>query len=266
MRHVYTIMLALLLGGIAAQAQEADYQPLVREGVRWVNHHSFGGEDFYTEPTHYAIEFHGDTVVTQSGVSRHYKKCYKYDVDPQGTPMPIDYAKMRPAALAREDGRKVYVIKFEMSFLDSEYVLYDFSLSQESVQLYNDCIDESVNYTIGGTTVVDGYTCNIYEGGLGKIIESIGLVSGLNGDLLWPKFYEVIGVDSYYGLDYVEDLDGNIIYKAPWYSDNSSISQVDRDADVSADPRWYDLLGRPHETRPTQPGIYIHQGRKVVVK
>ena len=67
-------------------------------------------------------------------------------------------------------------------------------------------------------------------------------------------------------MDHVEDLDGNIIYKAPWYSDNSSISQVDRDAKVSADPRWYDLLGRPHETRPTQPGIYIHQGRKVVVK
>ena len=73
-------------------------------------------------------------------------------------------------------------------------------------------------------------------------------------------------MDSYYGLDYVEDLDGNIIYKAPWYSDSSSISQVDCDADMPADPRWYDLLGRPHETRPTQPDIYIHQGRKVVVK
>ena len=43
MKKFYTIMLAALLSGIAAQAQEADYQPLVREGVKWVNHSQYAG-------------------------------------------------------------------------------------------------------------------------------------------------------------------------------------------------------------------------------
>ena len=38
MRYIYTLLLAALLGSIAAQAQEAGYQPLVREGVKWINH------------------------------------------------------------------------------------------------------------------------------------------------------------------------------------------------------------------------------------
>ncbi len=33
MKKIFTLLLALLLVGTAAQAQEAGYQPLVREGV-----------------------------------------------------------------------------------------------------------------------------------------------------------------------------------------------------------------------------------------
>lgn len=34
MKKIFTMMLLALVCGIAAQAQETDYQPLVREGVR----------------------------------------------------------------------------------------------------------------------------------------------------------------------------------------------------------------------------------------
>ena len=46
MKKFYTIMLAVLMSSIAAQAQEADYQPLVREGVRWVNVHEAFHDDY----------------------------------------------------------------------------------------------------------------------------------------------------------------------------------------------------------------------------
>ena len=44
------------------------------------------------------------------------------------------------------------------------------------------------------------------------------------------------------------------------------LDRVADDASAAADPRWYDLLGHPFDSRPTQPGVYIHQGKKVVVK
>ena len=68
MRHVYTIMLAALLGGIAAQAQKADYQPLVREGVRWVNNSQFihyGDETYYGPIGTDVLQFCGDSVIAQ---------------------------------------------------------------------------------------------------------------------------------------------------------------------------------------------------------
>ena len=82
MKKFYTIMLAVLLGGIAAQAQETDYQPLVREGVVW--HWSWDEVDdqldkdaslyFNRRLYDFNIEFRGDTV--NSGIT--YKKCYMY--------------------------------------------------------------------------------------------------------------------------------------------------------------------------------------------
>ncbi|MBQ9576598.1 MAG: hypothetical protein IJV11_06925, partial [Muribaculaceae bacterium] len=97
-----------------------------------------------------------------------------------------------------------------------------------------------------------------------KWIEGVGIDGLHTGNLIAPLAPS--GETGTQGLIRLADLDGNTLYEGAYYSYYSGISQVDRDAKVSADPRWYDLLGRPHETRPTQPGIYIHQGRKVVVK
>ena len=73
MKKIFTLLLAVLLGGIAAQAQEAVYQPLVREGVVW--HYcycifesiSVGG---YSKDL--KVQFQGDTLI--SGVQ--YTKCF----------------------------------------------------------------------------------------------------------------------------------------------------------------------------------------------
>ncbi len=214
MKNLYSILLTLLLGGIAAQAQDAGYQPLVREGVRWINHQNVGGENFYNELPHYAIEFHGDTLVESAGVTRQYKKCYKYDVNYGESPAVVDYDNMLPVALVREEDEKVYMIDLGKS--DSEQLLYDFSSRQWNAQIYDEYGNSDL-YRHSSPTVVAGHACCTYSGNLGMVIESVGLVSQFRGDLLWPKWHDVAGMDTYYGLDYLEDLDGNILYQSPWY-------------------------------------------------
>ena len=251
MRHVYTIMLALLLGGVAMQAQEADYQPLVREGVRWVNNSQFihyGDETYYGPIGTDVLQFCGDSVIATGSGTHSYK-----------------IVKGAYGVFMREENKKVYLWD-QQAWMDDEFVMYDFSDTETAT--YNNGYEFTESFVLCDTVEIGGKQCRVFKNwnNTSFIIESIGLVSQTYGDLIHTSLIPYAGGGYHYSLDHVEDLDGNIIYKAPWYSDNSSISQVDRDADVSADPSWYDLLGRPHETRPTQPGIYIHQGRKVVVK
>lgn len=37
-------------------------------------------------------------------------------------------------------------------------------------------------------------------------------------------------------------------------------------ADTPRSKYWYDLQGRQYTNRPTQPGVYIHSGKKIVIK
>ncbi len=71
-----------------------------------------------------------------------------------------------------------------------------------------------------------------------------------------------------------QEKNGVVIFKSIWYlgdnktyvGGNVGVDRVADDASAAADPRWYDLLGHPFDSEPTQPGVYIHQGKKVVVK
>lgn len=62
MKKIFTMMLMALLCSIAAQAQENDYQPLVREGVKWHYSRVYGDQ-----PNEEAcVMCHGDSsFVTQ---------------------------------------------------------------------------------------------------------------------------------------------------------------------------------------------------------
>ena len=77
MKKIFTLLLAVLLGGIAAQAQEADYQPLVREGVVW-HYEYYLFDDYWGESAvDYKVQFRGDTVLNGTA----YKKCFFYRED-----------------------------------------------------------------------------------------------------------------------------------------------------------------------------------------
>ena len=64
--------------------------------------------------------------------------------------------------------------------------------------------------------------------------------------------------------------DGKIIYKGMRYRDNvvSGIDEmVTTQTRRSIDEHYYNLMGQPvGKDVPTVPGIYIHQGKKILVR
>ena len=233
MKKFYTIMLAVLLGGIAAQAQEADYQPLVREGVRWVNHSQYvhSGDEVYFGPVQtYTITLRGDTSVTSPSGTHQYKRVIH---------------SMYPwrNIFMRESEQKVYVLDSETYGPDEEYLLYDFSDDNEA-KLYSPEGVETT-YVREGTVDINGHSCRVYKGNFGWLVESVGLVSKYDGDMLYPRWARVAGGEDNYGLDHLEDMDGNIVYKAPWYEEPTQCKPLVREGVV-----WHYAYFNPDDYNP----------------
>ena len=227
MRYIYTLLLALLLGGIAAQAQETAYQPLVREGVRWhtayievKNPSTICPEYHYID---YRIEFLGDTVL--SGVR--YKKCYMYDTE-----------SWTPGAclvgFAREDsGRVMFVCKYDILVLaescvvpgeyfdlTGELVIYDFSdmegffmgLGNSNQQI------TSVGSLFVGDAEVTCYFMNGYWLDY-RIVEGVGCDKPDHSACPIMPFEDppTGNVSRWGGLIMQTTLDGELLYKGCFY-------------------------------------------------
>ena len=103
------------------------------------------------------------------------------------------------------------------------------------------------------------------------IVQGIGFDSRDMGDLLTPftrKPDPSADYQEWCGLSHVVK-DGQIIYKGMRYRDGAhdGINEVAADRRRLQDANYYDLMGRPvGNDVPTTPGIYIHQGKKIVVR
>ena len=201
MRYLYITLLTVLLGGIAAQAQTTDYQPLVREGVVWHYARVFLDMPNEEESTMF---FEGDSVVNEIV----YKKCITVSSD----------GSRQVVALMREQDKVVYSIGGANYAVESceglyngEIILYDFSNPKS---MFRD--DWSIEWEVTAIDI-DGVPHNCYtnDNGNNKIIEGIGLdgsgtLTDLYFDILTSTHY------LYTGLSYVE-RDGKIIYKGSAY-------------------------------------------------
>ena len=107
---------------------------------------------------------------------------------------------------------------------------------------------------------------------LALLVEGIGFDSRDMGDLLTP-FMRQPDHDADYqewcGLSHVVK-DGQIIYKGMRYRPGVLVGIDEAVADRTArpaDPHYYDLMGRAVGTDvPSTPGIYIHNGKKIIVR
>lgn len=247
------ILLALLAVSVIAHAQDSDYQSLVREGVRWVNVYCMTYEPNRVDKRFYRYEFCGDTVVD----GREYKKCYYYTGQELNPNTDLVYCIMR------EEGHRVFVIVLDECvmyyptefYMDEQGNSVDFLDPNACEALLFDFDDPESRFT-----EAFHYGPSLFKNG-------IGFVSSMNGDSFHP--YTAIPTndeyDETYCLSHLEDLQGNIIYRNSLIY--SGIDDVSADAQaVKADSHWYNLMGQSFDSEPMQPGIYIHQGKKVVVK
>ena len=266
--------------GIEVQAQEYEYVPLVREGVKRVYLFDKGVDEngpfvYYTE------EMRGETTIN----GNQYKNLYRYYGDE------LDVNTTAPYAYVREADKKVYAV------LDEENRLADgdFNVYQNGVPIIKtEDFETTGEYFIYDFNDIGAFYAEHYSamqvistdeievnGCLSKayyldaehkylILEGVGSVTDCG--LLFPRTGRWVNGPHPHtlGLSHVIE-GGEMVYKSPRYDElrdklsPTAVNDLKKDETLQGDNRYYNLMGQPVGD-PTQPGIYIHQGKKVVVK
>jgi hypothetical protein len=124
-----------------------------------------------------------------------------------------------------------------------------------------------------GIEVQEGDRLVAYAGG-----ETVGesVVSGLTADIPQPLFFLSIAGDRKAPLSFAIERDGDIIattgdvmtYEVNAVSGSYAVPTSIRFARVeqSAQQGWYTMQGIKLDRKPTQSGVYIHNGRKQMIK
>ena len=286
-----------LLGMTQAAAQETDYLPIVREGVKWVNEKVIV-DDGDTTCYYYNYEFCGyDSASLNNLVNEKYNACYYYTGEVLDTRTDSLIAGLssigKNTYCGRNDAYWHTDIDLRLDQLLSLYneviLMYPFDMELYGPDEYYIAMQASYcppderyltseNFHEIEPIEVEDLTCRrwayVKETGdtMCYVVEGIGFDSRDMGDLLTPFTHRpdpTADHQEWCGLSHVVK-NGQIIYKGMRYRKGalSGIDETVADRTArSADPHYYDLTGRSVGTEvPTAPGIYIHQGKKIVVR
>ncbi len=290
MKKIIILKMLALLVSLQVAAQEYEYVPFVREGVKWVCYYNnaYPGEDPELPlGTHYlTLEFKGDTVID----GKSYKAMHKYSGNA------INVEKDTIPIYMREQDKVVYAIVPDGKFYPDcpigncdgteedydamlegrEFILYDFS---DPIAYWNRVLNDGdeiyynlYNHLYTDTIQIGNHLAKRYVGEYGanfKLIEGIGIDGFTCYTLCF--FIPVLartGFPLFFFSHVIEN--GSIIYKGEYYFPNT-ITGID---EVVAEPRprqyddnYYNLMGQPMgKDIPSTPGIYIHHGKKVVIR
>ena len=306
MKKTLLISILALLGMTQAAAQwdGSDYLPIVREGVKWVNEKviiNHGDTTSY----YYTYEFNGKDSVGSNDMSAHLDNALYYytgnSLDTEqdsliaglsdGYPYLYEVSFFRNHAYdaVKTEGRNM--IELPMYTNGGTRTLYRFGgwglidfflMIQEWTHEFNpeqEVFLTSENFTEVEPIEIEGHSCSRYayvkENGdtMCYVVEGIGFDSRNMGDLLTPFTREPdpdADYQEYWGLSHVVK-DGKIIYKGMRYTpDNmTGIDEVvaEKPQARQVDDNYYNLMGQPlGKDIPTTPGIYIHHGKKIVVR
>ena len=283
MKKTLLISILALLGLSQAVAQEYEYVPFVREEVKWVYFYKtdeiYSIEGTLPKGKHYlTLEFKGDTLINGT----RYVAMHKYSGD--GIRTDNDTIPV----YVREDNKVVYGIVPHRNYYPdcpignhiisdpysgNEFMIYDFEnpigfISSifhtsagdtyqysftDTLQMGNNMAKRHVGHYIGGTEV--------------DLIEGIGYDGTINNIYtLWLA----VGMprEAYFHLSHVIE-NGEIIYKGIFFDPNQTdaVDELVADKRSAGDDNYYNLMGQPvGKDVPTAPGIYIHQGKKIIVR
>ena len=293
MKKFFIISLLALLGMSQAAAQDYEYVPFVREGVKWVYsivnyryNYVDQDPDLLGETIYRTLELKGDTVIN----GKTYKAMHKYSGNS------INWENDTVPIYLREENKIVYGIIPDQSFYEDcpiynyyssvdmynceEFLLYDF---QDPVSYWSELFAEYPLYSLYditpyqhlytdtisiGNHKAKRYVNQLFEVRDWYIIEGIGIddIYSYTLGFFFPMITGVGGLG--FGLSHVIE-DGRIIYKGIHYDPNNvtGIDEVAADKARQADGNYYNLMGQPMGKQlPTTPGIYIHHGKKICVK
>ena len=300
---LFIILAVLGMTQAAAQWDGSDYLPIVREGVKWVNEKviiNHGDTTSY----YYTYEFNGKDSVGSNDMSAHLDNALYYytgnSLDTEqdsliaglsdGYPYLYEVSFFRNHAYdaVKTEGRNM--IELPMYTDGGTRTLYRFSgwglidfflMIQEWTHEFNpeqEVFLTSENFTEVEPIEIEGHSCSRYayvkENGdtMCYVVEGIGFDSRNMGDLLTPFTREPdpdADYQEYCGLCHVVK-DGQIIYKGMRYTPDNMTGVDEVVAEQRPrqhDDNYYNLMGQPvGKTLPTTPGIYIHQGKKIVIR
>ncbi|MBR5726682.1 MAG: hypothetical protein IKX56_08120 [Muribaculaceae bacterium] len=272
------------------------YLPVIREGVKWVNERVVVNNGVTTN-YYYAYEFDGNHPEKDSD-RRTFKALYSSYYNENG----VNIGDAHLIAGLREEKSHIYSFRNEelnSVIADGRNLVdfYTFSPNEDVSTLYwmqgnsdgmsvigyyinnqREPLLNTDNFVMAEPIVIDGVICSrcayIGEQGdtLAYIVEGIGFDSYDMGDLLTPftmKPDPNADYQEWSGLSHVVK-NGEIIYKGMRYRDDVHVGIDEVVADRTCrplDPNYYNLMGQPvGKDVPTTPGIYIHQGKKIVVR
>ena len=256
MKKTILITLLALLGMTQMVAQEYEYVPLVREGVKWVYYYYNPGEVYPPDPNlavgtvYLTLEFKGDTVID----GKTYKMMHKYygdHINTENDTIPICmreedkivYAIVPDAAEAYHDcpiscfGNPSVA---EQIFSCKEFILYDFNDPVAFCQTYSG-IYQSYEYwyeedgygkkpfLFSDQVNINGHLANRYVFFLMRnccFIEGIGFDGMYNGYLL-SYGYAGASPDPIFSLSHVIE-DGKEIYRSAKEIQNQSYLPIAR--------------------------------------
>ena len=293
MKKFFIISFLALLGMSQAVAQQYEYVPFVREGVKWVYsivnyryNYVDQDPDLLGETIYRTLELKGDTVIN----GKTYKAMHKYSGNS------INWENDTVPIYLREENKIVYGIIPDQSFYEDcpiynyyssvdmynceEFLLYDF---QDPVSYWSELFAEYPLYSLYditpyqhlytdtisiGNHKAKRYVNQLFEVRDWYIIEGIGIddIYSYTLGFFFPMITGVGGLS--FGLSHVIE-NGRIIYKGIHYDPNNvtGIDEVAADKARQADGNYYNLMGQPMGKQlPTTPGIYIHNGKKIIVK
>ena len=283
MKNIFLFSILALLGMSQSVAKDYEYVPFVREGVKWVYCINNYNEIYPINPdlpvgrSYYTLELKGDTVIND----KTYKAMHKYSGDH------INNATDTIPIYLREENKIVYgIIPDGVMYFDcpvdvhsevdpysgEEFIVYNFNnvteYLNERLNVYYEPV--SVNLLSIGDHVVNRYLgllCGFLEF---DYIEGIGMDSETYGYTLC-FFMGTLTSNTLatYTLNHVIE-NGEIIYKGRHFRAegvHTGIDEVTAEQHRVADGNYYDLMGRPvGKDVPSTPGIYIHNGQKIVVR
>ena len=300
MKKTLLIILFALLGMIQVMAQEYEYVPFVREGVKWVYYYEnpFSREVFDMDEgiQYYSFEMKGDVTI---GDKQYKQVCLTHYLDENN----VEVEDFIPVYL-REENRVVFAIHPDgiihpqcptgigtcidfpngkpLTTTSDEQILYNFNdpiTLYDSIFEYRNMILQEegfdfhiVDYLSTETVAVGTHLSNCHNYHYifvnpNKNIEGVGF----DGYYGMPLFYfedMITGLQVHYFFSHVIE-NGEIIYKGFHFDPDNQvgIDEVVADQRGPQDGKYYDLMGRAvGKDLPTVPGIYIHNGKKIVVR